>query len=60
MKKVFAIALIASVLVACNSKGDKKETPDTTTVQPVEPTPTPADTTTTPVADSTAKPDSAK
>ena len=61
MKKVFAIALIATAMVACNNSGDKKEeTKDTTTV--VTPAPdtttvvTPApDTTAAPVADTTKK-----
>ena len=31
MKKVFAIALIATAMVACNNSGDKTEGTDTTT-----------------------------
>jgi hypothetical protein len=31
MKKLFAIALIATAMVACNNSGDKKEGTDTTT-----------------------------
>ena len=44
MKKVFAIALIATAMVACNNSGDKKTenkdttaTQDTTVVAPVTP-----------------------
>lgn len=59
MKKVFAIALIATAMVACNNSGDKKteEPVDTTKVEaPVtEPTPAP-DTTAAPAADTTAAP----
>ena len=59
MKKVFAIALIATAMVACNNSGDKKdETKDTTVVAPVDTTtaPAPVDTTAAPVpADTTAK-----
>ena len=63
MKKVFAIALIATAMVACNNSGDKKEggdtttapTTDTTVVAPVDTTtPAPVDTTA-PVADDTTK-----
>jgi len=51
MKKIFAIALIATAMVACNNSGDKKtEGGDTTVVTP------PADTTTAPPADTTAVP----
>lgn len=62
MKKVFAIALIATAMVACNNSGEKKteEPKDTTTVAPVtEPAPAPAPDTTTapaPAADTTAAP----
>ena len=58
MKKVFAIALIATAMVACNNSGDKKEeVKDTTTVAPVEPAPAPApDTTAAPAPDTTAAP----
>ncbi len=61
MKKVFAIALIATAMVACNNSGDKKEeTKDTTVVAPVDtttaPAPAPVDTTAAPApADTTAK-----
>ena len=60
MKKVFAIALIATAMVACNNSGDKKEeTKDTTVVAPapdttVAPAPAP-DTTAAPVVDTTKK-----
>lgn len=33
MKKFLAIVAIASLAVACNNSGDKKETTDTTTVK---------------------------
>lgn len=65
MKKVFAIALIATAMVACNNSGDKKEgtdttatpAPDTTTVvAPADTTaPAPADTTAAPAAADTTK-----
>ncbi len=65
MKKVFAIALIATAMVACNNNGDKKEgtdttatpAPDTTTVvAPADTTaPAPADTTAAPAAADTTK-----
>lgn len=65
MKKVFAIALIATAMVACNNSGDKKEggdtttapTPDTTVVAPVPDTAAPVtpDTTATPAPDTTKK-----
>ncbi|MFZ9387207.1 MAG: hypothetical protein ACO25B_04945 [Chitinophagaceae bacterium] len=59
MKKLFAIALLATAMVACNNSGDKKdEVKDTTAVAPVEtPAPAPADTTAAPApADTTAAP----
>lgn len=65
MKKVFAIALIATAMVACNNSGDKKEGGDTTTapttdtttlVAPVDTTtPAPVDTTAAAPADTTKK-----
>lgn len=58
MKKVFAIALIATAMVACNNSGDKKETTDTTAA-PADTTavaPAPADTTAPAPADTTAAP----
>jgi PBP1b-binding outer membrane lipoprotein LpoB len=56
MKKVLAIALIASAMVACNNKGDKKEeVKDSTVVAPVDTTtPAPVDTTAPAVVDTTA------
>ena len=57
MKKVFAIALIATAMVACNNSSDKKEEVKDTTVVPVDTTTPPAvDTTTAPAADTTAAP----
>lgn len=59
MKKVFAIALIATAMVACNNNGEKKteEPKDSTTVVTPAPEPAPApDTTAAPVADTTAAP----
>lgn len=62
MKKVFAIALIATAMVACNNSSDKKAEGDTTAVDTttvVAPadttTPAPADTTAPAPADSTTK-----
>ena len=64
MKKVFAIALIATAMVACNNSGDKKEggdttiapTTDTTVVAPVDTTtPAPVDTTAPVAVDTTKK-----
>jgi hypothetical protein len=66
MKKVFAIALIATAMVACNNSGEKKEggdstvtpAPDTTVVTPAPDTTTPATPDTAavaPAADSTKK-----
>lgn len=64
MKKVFAIALIATAMVACNNSSDKKAEGDTTTapvdtttvVAPVDTTtPAPADTTAAAPADTTKK-----
>ncbi|HRG80951.1 MAG TPA: hypothetical protein PLO99_00485 [Chitinophagaceae bacterium] len=64
MKKVFAIALIATAMVACNNSGDKKEggdtttapTTDTTVVAPVDTTtPAPVDTTAAAPVDTTKK-----
>ena len=63
MKKVFAIALIATAMVACNNSGDKKETTDTTAAPvdttvvapPVDTSAAPADTTAAPAADTTKK-----
>lgn len=57
MKKVFAIALIATAMVACNNSGDKKteEPVDTTKVEAPVTEPAP-DTTAAPVADTTAAP----
>ena len=47
MKKVFAIALIATAFVACNGSSDKKDDKDTVVVAPADTTVvvTPADTT---------------
>ena len=59
MKKVFAIALIATAMVACNNSGDKKEGTDTTTPPATDTTTVvapAADTTTAPAADTTAAP----
>ncbi|MGQ0738395.1 MAG: hypothetical protein ACT4OJ_04980 [Bacteroidota bacterium] len=61
MKKVFAIALIATAMVACNNSGDKKTDADTTkvdTAAPVTPdtaAPVAPDTTAAPVKDSVTK-----
>ena len=64
MKKVFAIALIATAMIACNNSGDKKEggdtttapTTDTTVVAPVDTTtPAPVDTTAPVAVDTTKK-----
>lgn len=55
MKKFFAIAILATAFVACNSGGEKKEEKKDTTVAPA-PAPAPADTTAKPAADTTAKP----
>mgnify|MGYP003411688330 FL=1 len=64
MKKVFAIALIATAMVACNNSGDKKEggdtttapTTDTTVVAPIDTTtPAPVDTTAPVAVDTTKK-----
>jgi hypothetical protein len=64
MKKVFAIALIATAMVDCNNSGDKKEggdtttapTTDTTVVAPVDTTtPAPVDTTAAAPVDTTKK-----
>ncbi len=64
MKKVFAIAMIATAMVACNNSGDKKEggdtttapTTDTTVVAPVDTTtPAPVDTTAAAPVDTTKK-----
>lgn len=64
MKKVFAIALIATAMVACNNSGDKKEGTDTTaTPAPDTTVVTPAPDTTAPVAPDTtaaATPDTTK
>ena len=61
MKKFLAIIAIASFAVACNSKSEKKETTDTSTVAPVDTTVTvaPIDTTMKPV-DTTSKRDTSK
>ncbi len=59
MKKVFAIALIATAMVACNNSGDKKTDADTTKVDtaivPVTPDPVAPDSTVAPVMDSVTK-----
>lgn len=65
MKKVFAIAFIATAMVACNNSGDKKtdktdttKAPDTTVVAPVNPdttAPVAPDTTATVAPDTTKK-----
>ena len=62
MKKVFAIALIATAMVACNNSGDKKEGEgdttkvDTTVVTPVDTmTVAPADTTAAATKDTLSK-----
>jgi len=54
MKKVFAIALIATAMVACNNSGDKKEGGDTTTAPTTDTTVAPVDTTTPAPVDTTA------
>ncbi len=63
MKKVFAIAMIATAMVACNNSGkkggegtDTTKAPDTAVVTP--PTTTPDTATTTAPADTAAKADS--
>lgn len=63
MKKVFAIALIATAMVACNNSGDKKEGTDTTATPAPDTTvvtPAPADTTAPAPADTTAAADTTK
>ena len=59
MKKVFAIALIATAMVACNNSGDKKtdggDTTKVDTTAPVTPDPVATDTTAAPVKDSVTK-----
>lgn len=54
MKKVFAIALIATTMVACNNSSDKKAEGDTTVVAPDTTTVVAPDTTATPAIDTTA------
>jgi hypothetical protein len=57
MKKIFAIALIATSMVACNNSGEKKEGGDTATKDTAGQTVTPPaqDTNTPPAQDTTAK-----
>jgi hypothetical protein len=60
MKKFLAVIAIASFAVACNSKSEKKETTDSSTVAPVDTTTTtvpvtPLDTTTTVTPTDTTK-----
>jgi hypothetical protein len=45
MKKFFAIAVIASAMVACNNSSDSKTSTDTTAVKPDTAVVVPADTT---------------
>ncbi len=60
MKKFFAIAFIAASLVACNNSGEKKPAEDTTKKADTAVVAPPADTATTPAADTAAVADTAK